>query len=94
MVYFSFPHKLPVNLAGENDSPAQKIETILRLIKRSQQDGEDGLIGGFGKFSVREKHQRNGRDPRTDEPMTLPPRKVVTLKCSGLLRAAINGEGD
>ena len=68
------------------------IDTLFELIKQSLQDGEDVLISGFGKFSVKEKQQRIGRNPITGEPMTLPPRKVVTFKCSGVLRTAMNVE--
>jgi integration host factor subunit alpha len=49
---------------------------------------------GFGKFSVNEKQARKGRNPQTGEPISLAPKKVVTFKCSGVLRAAMNGEGD
>jgi integration host factor subunit alpha len=42
---------------------AQIIETLFELIKQSLQDGDDVLISGFGKFSVKEKHQRRGRNP-------------------------------
>lgn len=73
---------------------AQVIDTLFELIKQSLQNGEDVLISGFGKFSVKEKQQRLGRNPRTGKPITLPPRKVVTFKCSGVLRAGMNGEGD
>jgi integration host factor subunit alpha len=70
---------------------AQIIDTIFELIKQSLQNGEDVLISGFGKLSVKEKQQRVGRNPETGETITLPPRKVVTFKCSGVLRTAING---
>jgi len=73
---------------------AQIIDTLFELIKKSLEDGEDVLISRFGKFSLREKHQRNGRNPRTGKAMTLPPRRVVTFKCSGVLRTAINGVVD
>ena len=73
---------------------AQIIETLFELIKQSLQNGEDVLVSGFGKFSVKERCQRTGRNPLTGKPVTLPPRKVVTYKCSGVLRAAMNGEGD
>ncbi len=58
---------------------AQTIDTLFELIKESLQNGEDVLISGFGKFSVKEKQARIGRNPQTGEPITLPPRKVVTL---------------
>ncbi len=73
---------------------AQIIDTLFELIKQSLENGEDVLISGFGKFSVKEKRQRNGRNPQTGEPMTLPPRKVVTFKCSTVLRAPMNGQDD
>jgi integration host factor subunit alpha len=73
---------------------AQIIDTLFELIKQSLQNGEDVLISGFGKFSVREKQRRRGRNPQTGEPMTLPAKKVVTFKCSGVLRARMNGESD
>jgi integration host factor subunit alpha len=73
---------------------AQIIETLFELIKKSLQNGEDVLVSGFGKFSVKEKYQRKGRNPRTGEPITLPSGRVVTFKCSNVLRAGMNGEGD
>ena len=73
---------------------AQIIDTLFELIKQSLQNGEDVLISGFGKFSVKEKQGRKGRNPKTGKAMTLPLRRVVTFKCSGVLRAGMNGEGD
>jgi integration host factor subunit alpha len=70
---------------------AQVIYTLFELIKQFLQNGENVLISRFGKFSVKEKRQRIGRNPLTGEPITLPPRKVVTFKCSGALRATMNG---
>jgi nucleoid DNA-binding protein len=58
------------------------------------QNGEDVLISGFGKFSVKKRRQCMGRNPQTGKRVTLLPRKVVTFKGSNLLRAAINGEVD
>jgi integration host factor subunit alpha len=73
---------------------AQIIDTLFELIKQSLQNGEDVLISGFGKFSVKEKGGRKGRNPQTGEHMMLAPRKAVTFKCSGALRAGMNGESD
>jgi integration host factor subunit alpha len=70
------------------------IETLLELIKSKLVSGEDVLISGFGKFCVKEKRQRRGRNPATGEAMMLRPRKVVTFKCSGQLRDKINQQGD
>ncbi len=68
------------------------VETLFEIIKSALESGEDVLISGFGKFCVREKRERKGRNPATDEPMMLVPRKVVTFKCSGKLREKINGQ--
>ena len=69
----------------------ETVEILLEIIKRSLESGEDVLISGFGKFCVKEKKERKGRNPATGEPMMLEPRKVVTFRCSGKLRDRING---
>ena len=66
------------------------IETLLETIKNNLERSEDVLISGFGKSQVKYKRQRRGRNPNTDKDMMLPPRRVVTFKCSGKLRDRIN----
>jgi len=70
---------------------AETVETLLEIVKKSLEQGEDVLISGFGKFCVRKKRARKGRNPATGDDMMLVPRKVVTFKCSGRLRQKING---
>ncbi len=65
-------------------------EILLEIIKQSLESGEDVMISGFGKFQVKTKKERRGRNPATGEDLTLPPRKVVTFKSSGRLRDHIN----
>ena len=67
------------------------VETILEIIKSSLESGDDFLISGFGKFCVKEKGERRGRNPSTGEDMILEPRKVVTFRTSGIFREKING---
>ena len=69
------------------------VESLLEIIKKTLASGEDVLISGFGKFCVRDKEKRRGRNPQTGEDMTLRSRRVVTFKCSGVLRDRINGMG-
>ena len=69
---------------------AEIIEILLELIKTKLAAGEDVLISGFGKFCVKKKRERRGRNPETGEAMMLEARKVVTFKCSGQLRDKIN----
>lgn len=68
------------------------IESLLEIIKRQLENGEDVLISGFGKFCVKCKDQRRGRNPATGCDLLLQARKVVTFKCSGRLRQKLNGE--
>ena len=73
------------------------VESMLDIIKSTLESGEDVLISGFGKFCVKEKRERRGRNPATGGDIMLRPRRVVTFKCSGKLRRKVNGnceEGD
>ena len=72
---------------------SETVETLLEIIKKTLASGEDVMISGFGKFCVKEKSERKGRNPATGEDMMLAPRKVVTFRCSGKLRDKINGGG-
>jgi integration host factor subunit alpha len=62
----------------------------LELIKKSLESGEDVLISGFGKFCVKKKKQRRGRNPATGEDMMLAPRRIVTFKWSRQLKDKVN----
>ena len=70
---------------------AETVEMLLEIMKRALESGDDVLISGFGKFCVKDKRQRKGRNPATGDDMMLAPRRVVTFKCSGRLRKSING---
>ena len=69
------------------------VETVFELIKKALESGDDVLISGFGKFSVKKKAPRRGRNPATGEDLTLHARTVVTFKCSPRMRDRISGEG-
>jgi integration host factor subunit alpha len=69
------------------------IENLLEIIKRSLESSEDVLISGFGKFCVKDKAKRRGRNPATGKDLMLRGRRVVTFKCSGKLRHKIDGLG-
>ena len=69
------------------------IETLLEIVKSSLEKGEDVLISGFGKFCIKDKDKRRGRNPATGADLILRERKVITFKCSGKLRGKINGRG-
>ena len=83
------------SIYNQLDLPKNKsieiVEGLLEIIKRTLESGEDVLISGFGKFCIKHKRQRKGRNPQTSEEMMLRSRKVVTFRCSGVLRDKING---
>ena len=89
------PHLIDA-IAEQNGFTRKKstetVEIILEIIKSKLASGEDVLISGFGKFCVREKRERKGRNPATVRKMTLAPRRVVTFKCSGKLKDMVNKE--
>ena len=66
---------------------------LLETVKASLSNGEDVLISGFGKFIVRKKEARRGRNPQTGENLTLDPRRVITFKCSPVMRDRISTKG-
>jgi integration host factor subunit alpha len=68
------------------------VEILLEIIKRTLESGEDVLISGFGKFCVKKKRKRQGRNPETGQVMMLAPRRVVTFRCSVNLKSKIDGK--
>jgi integration host factor subunit alpha len=68
----------------------EAVEAFLRISKDSLIGGSDLLLSGFGKFNVREKRERKGRNPQTGEDLILESRRVVTFHPSGILKAKIN----
>ena len=84
-VYKTHPH-LTKSQATES------VETFLSLAKNSLISGEDLLLSGFGKFNIKNKNPRRGRNPQTGSELTLEARRVVTFKPSGVLRIQVNSE--
>ncbi len=72
---------------------AHVVDSLLEIIKKTLEDGEDVLISGFGKFCVKKKNKRRGRNPQTGEDLLLGERRVVTFRCSGVLRDKVNAKG-
>ncbi len=69
---------------------ARIINTLFEIIKGTLEIGDDILISGFGKFSVKGKMQRRGRNPQNGEEITFPSHRSITFKCSYVLREKIN----
>lgn len=67
------------------------LERFLEIISDELTRGADVMISGFGRWSIKKKSARKGRNPQTGEKATISARKIVTFKCSGQLRNKING---
>ncbi len=65
------------------------VKKLLEIIKSSLASGEDVMISSFGKFEVKSKKERRGRNSATGEDLMLAPRKVVKFTCSGKLKDRI-----
>ena len=68
-------------------------ETVLEIIKNRLISGEDVLISGFGRFCLNGKNERRGRNPATGNDLILKARRVITFRCSGVLKDKMNGKG-
>jgi integration host factor subunit alpha len=69
------------------------VETAFELVKKALESGDDVLVSGFGKFIVKEKEARRGRNPATGEDLPLDARTVVVFRCSPVMRERVNGKG-
>ena len=78
-------------LVGESE---QLINDLIEIIKETLVSGEEFLISGFGKFELRYKNPRPGRDPKTGKVYKIDARRVVTFLPSRVWRQEINGEDD
>ncbi len=66
------------------------VEQLLKIMKSSLENGDPILISRFGKFSVKKKKERMGRNPATGEAMMMRKRKVVTFQYSTTLKDLMN----
>ena len=79
------------NQVGLSKNQSRRVvENVLEIIKLTLGKGENILISGFGKFAVKDKAARKGRNPQTKEDLRLRASKVVVFRTSGVLRKKIN----
>ncbi len=78
---------------GLGKSQARRVvETLFEIMKGTLESGDNLLVSGFGKFMVKNKRSRRGRNPQTKRDLQLRARKVVVFKTSGVLRKKMNAE--
>ena len=76
---------------SRNESAAL-LEDVLERVSRSLEQGESVKLSAFGTFSVRQKAQRIGRNPKTGVEVPITPRRVLSFRASQVLKARLNGE--
>jgi len=74
-----------------NNQASDILEDFISMVKSTLESGEDVKIAGFGKFEVKQKKPRRGRNPQTGESLIIDGRQIVTFKSSNVLRDQING---
>lgn len=68
------------------------VESVFSVLKATLENGEDIKISGFGKFEVKKKHERKGRNPQTGEAIMIEARTILSFKPSTILKESINRE--
>jgi integration host factor subunit alpha len=68
------------------------LETFIEIIKDELKKGEDVTLSGFGKWTVRDKHARRGRNPQTGEEIIIPPRHAISFSLSNVLRSKLGSK--
>lgn len=71
---------------------ADLVDLVFETMKETLGRGEKIKISGFGNFVLRDKRQRQGRNPQTGDPITITERRVLSFKASQLLKLALNDE--
>ena len=84
--------KVYEEFAPTKKEASEIVENIFDIIKGTLSEGENVKISGFGKFIVREKKQRKGRNPQTGQEMMISARRVLTFKPSQVLRERVNND--
>ncbi len=82
------------NLCGYSKNKSTRlVESLIEIIKSTLESGEDVMIIRFGKFCVKDKNERRGRNPQTGQDKMLGAKRVVTFRYSQVLKEKINGKG-
>lgn len=87
-----FVNSIKNRLDLQKKKSAAMIDSLLEIVKKTLENGEDILISGFGKFCVKETFEHRGRNPRIENDLNPGARRVIIFKCSPVLSKKINDE--
>ena len=91
MQKFEIAHRIHQAAGISEDKAAALLDWVLELFKSTLQQGEPINVANFGVFTVRNKVARNGRNPKTGQPLIIPSRRVVIFRASPRLKADVIG---
>ena len=83
-------HSVRNHLGLSRSKSAKVIESTFEIIKKSMENGENVLIRGFGKFSIKEKKDGRGKNSFKGEKLISGARRIIVFKCSTVLSNKIN----
>ena len=83
-------NRLQTQVGMSRQESGQIMASLFVIMKGTLANGQDLFISGFGKFCVKQKNARRGRNPHTKESLMLKARKVLVFKASGVLKDKIN----
>jgi len=75
----------------DNKTASDAVEAFIEIIKETLEKGDDVSLSGFGKWQVRHKNARRGRNPQNGKEIIIEPRRVVTFSLSNVLRNKLLG---
>lgn len=85
-------NKIAESASLDKSLSRRAFETTLEIMKDNLRNGNNLVLSGFGKFQIRQKRSRRGRNPQTGEEMEISGRNVLTFRVSKVLKKKINGE--
>ncbi|MBI1919683.1 MAG: integration host factor subunit alpha [Geobacter sp.] len=83
--------KIYERLSCQKKEAVELVDLVMEILKEAIETEGHVKVSGFGNFVVRQKADRNGRNPQTGETITISSRKVLTFKPSTVLKSRING---
>jgi len=90
MIKVDIINKIAKELNITKQDAESGVNMFFKTIKGALKEGEEIELRGFGSFRFRQRDARSGRNPRTGEPVNVPPKKVLYFKPSRLLKDMIN----
>ena len=84
-----FVDDVHAKLGGSKKDAEHAVETVLDSITNALRRGSDVTLTGFGKFHVAQRNAREGKHPRTGEPLHIPASKVPRFSAGAKLKAAV-----